>query len=70
LTGLSVFQLRRIDGATPRPFRVPLYPITPIIFCLTCAYMLYSSLMYAKALSLLGIIPLLIGLPLYFLGRK
>jgi basic amino acid/polyamine antiporter, APA family len=70
LTGLSVFQLRWIDHDRPRPFSIPFYPFTPFIFCLTCAYMLYSSLMYAKALSLLGIIPLLLGLPLYFLKRK
>jgi hypothetical protein len=31
--------------------------------------MLYSSLDYAGALSLLGIVPLVLGLPLYFLGR-
>jgi amino acid transporter len=67
LTGLSLFQLRWLDRDRPRPFLVPLYPITPFVFCLTCTYMLYSSLTYAGALSLLGVVPLLLGLPLYFL---
>jgi basic amino acid/polyamine antiporter, APA family len=69
LTGLSVFRLRWLDPELPRPFRIPLYPITPIIFCLTCSYMLYSSLVYAKALSLIGIVPLVVGLPLYLFSR-
>jgi amino acid transporter len=70
LTGISVFVLRIRDRNTPRIFSVPLFPLTPIVFCLTCIFMLYSSLNYAKYLSLLGIVPLLAGLPLYFLSRR
>jgi amino acid transporter len=69
LTGLALFQLRWLDRDRPRPFSVPCYPFIPYVFCLTCTYMLYSSLTYAKALSLLGVVPLLVGAPLYFLGR-
>lgn len=46
LVGVSVFVLRRTYPHAERPFRVPLYPLTPIIFCLTCLYLLYSSLDY------------------------
>jgi len=71
LTGLAVFVLRFKDPDRTRPFSVPLYPLTPILFCATSAYMLYSSLDYAKWLCLLGILPTLVGIPLYFLsGRK
>ena len=28
-------------------YRVPLYPVTPVIFAATCLYMLYSSVTYA-----------------------
>lgn len=47
LVGVSVFVLRRKYPDAERPFRVPLYPLTPIVFCLTCLYLLYSSLTYA-----------------------
>jgi basic amino acid/polyamine antiporter, APA family len=47
LVGISVFILRRKYPNAERPFRVPLYPLTPVIFCLTCLYLLYSSLTYA-----------------------
>ena len=47
LVGVSMFVLRRKYPDVERPFRVPLYPLTPIVFCLTCLYLLYSSLTYA-----------------------
>ena len=32
-----------------RPFRVPLFPITPIVFCAACAWLAYSSITYAAS---------------------
>ncbi len=46
LVGISLFILRRKEPDVKRPFRVPLYPLTPILFCLACTYLLYSSLAY------------------------
>ncbi len=48
LVGLGLFILRFKDK-TVRPFKVPLYPITPLIFCASCAYLAYSSIMYAHS---------------------
>jgi amino acid transporter len=70
LTGLSLFVLRAKDRELERPFSVPFYPVTPIVFCLTSVYMLHSSLTYARQLALLGIVPLLLGVPLYFISRS
>tara|TARA_R110002095_G_scaffold34879_1_gene33059 strand:+ start:81 stop:1523 length:1443 start_codon:yes stop_codon:yes gene_type:complete len=70
LTGLSLIILRFTQPDLERPFRVPFYPITPILFCLTSLYMLYSSLDYARGLTLLGLIPVLIGVPLYRMNRN
>jgi amino acid transporter len=47
LVGVSLFVMRVKDPKTERPFKVPLYPLTPIVFCLTCAYLTYSSVTYA-----------------------
>lgn len=49
LSGIAVFVLRAKDPNAPRPFKVPLYPIIPGIFVLTCAYLFYSSLTYAQS---------------------
>lgn len=69
-TGLSVFVLRFRDPQRQRPFAVPWYPLIPAAFCLMSLYMLYASIVHAKALSLLGIVPLLLGLPLYWISRR
>jgi APA family basic amino acid/polyamine antiporter len=69
LTGISVFVLRVRDRDRTRPFAVPLFPLPPIIFCAMCAYMLYSSLAYARWLGLLGALPLAAGLVLLAIDR-
>jgi amino acid transporter len=61
LVGIALFVLRRKEPDIERPFRVPLYPLTPIIFCLTSAYLLYSSLAYTGLGALVGVAVLLIG---------
>ena len=63
-TGVALFVLRRTDGDEPRPFQVPLYPLTPLAFCLASAYMLWSSLAYTGVGALLGAGVLLAGVPL------
>ena len=55
LVGISVFVLRRREPDAPRPFRVPFYPVTPLVFCATCAYLLYSSLAYTGLGALVGL---------------
>jgi APA family basic amino acid/polyamine antiporter len=70
LTGISVFVLRKKDGHRLRPFPIPLFPLPPLAFCVTCAYMLYSSLAYAGWLALIGIAPLLPGLLLLLVDRR
>jgi len=76
LTGISLFVLRRQQPATANPFRVPLYPLTPLVFCGMCAFMLWSSASYAMSRDAgsigaqLGIGVLLFGLPLMLVARK
>jgi basic amino acid/polyamine antiporter, APA family len=61
LTGFSLFVLRRREPDRPRPFRVPFYPVTPLVFCATCAYLLYSSLAYTGLGALLGVAVVVTG---------
>jgi amino acid transporter len=69
LSGISLFVLRGRPAAAEEGFRVPLYPVTPIIFCGVCAYMLYSSLAYTGLGALFGVAVLLAGVPLLLLSR-
>ena len=61
MVGIALFVLRRKNPKLERPFPVPLYPITPLIFCLTSAYLLYSSLAYTGLGALVGVAVLLVG---------
>ena len=47
LVGAAVFVLRRREPAVDRPFHVPGYPVTPALFCGSCAWLVYASLAYA-----------------------
>jgi amino acid transporter len=49
LTGVAVIVLRFKFAHVPRPFKVPLYPIVPLVFIATCAYLLYSAITYAQS---------------------
>lgn len=49
LTGVALLVLRFREPTVARPFKVPLYPILPIIFVATCAYLFYSSVTYAQS---------------------
>lgn len=68
LTGVSLFVLRRREPRTPRPFRVPLYPVLPLLFCASCAYMLWSSLSYVYSQTLGGLNAAWIGVAVLLAG--
>ncbi len=68
LSGVSLFVLRRREPETPRPFRVPLFPVLPLVFCATCAYMLWASLSYVYNQSLGGWNAAWVGLAVLSLG--
>ncbi|BAO66834.1 APC family permease [Bordetella bronchiseptica] len=63
LVAASVWRLRRLDPHRPRPFRVPLYPLPPLLLGLTCAGLVWSSARYAGVGALLGLAVLAAGLP-------
>lgn len=67
LVGISLFVLRRREPDTPRPFRVPLYPLTPVLFCAVNAWLLWSSLAYTGWGALVGAGVLAAGIVLLFL---
>jgi amino acid transporter len=49
LATLALPILRRREPAAARPFRVPLYPLLPLVAVGTTAYLFYSSVAYAQS---------------------
>jgi len=70
LSSLAVMVLRRRYPLTPRPFRVPGYPLTPLLFFLSCLYMLYASLIYVQVGALVGVGVLALGGVLLLLQQR
>ncbi len=70
LVGLALFVLRWREPGRVLPYRVPLYPLTPILFCLTCAYMLHASIAYTGVAALVGLAVLAAGAPLLLFRRR
>lgn len=70
LTGVSLFVLRARVRDIPRPFRVPLYPLTPLVFCAVCAYLLYASVRHTGIGALVGLAVLATGGLVVLIGRE
>ncbi len=70
LVGITLFVFRRWESESGRPFRVPFYPFTPLIFCGMCVYMLYSSLAYTGRGALVGVVVLAIGAVLVLFNQR
>ncbi len=66
LSGISLLVLRIREPHIVRPFRVPFYPLTPLLFCAVCAYLLYSSLVYTGVGAIAGVFVVAAGIPLLF----
>lgn len=61
-----IFGLRKRADYHPT-FRVPLYPWTPMIFCITSVLMLIGTAIEAPLQALTGFVCVLVGFPLYYL---
>ncbi len=66
----GVIVLRKKMPDAPRPFKVPLYPVIPIVFTLFSAFLVYYSISSSPGNAIVGLILLSLGLPLYFYFKK
>jgi amino acid transporter len=68
LVAISVFVFRSQGGDLP--YRMPLYPLPPIVLGAAAVWMIYSSIVYAGIGSIIGVAVLLLGTPLLWLARQ
>jgi len=67
---LAVIVLRRRLPDAPRPFRVPGYPLTPLVFVLVMVGIVISAFITTPRESVATLALILLGLPLYRLFRR
>ena len=70
LTVLGLIKLRFTQPDVPRPYRAWGYPITPLVFLLVTAFMMYHLLTERPLQSFLGTLIMISGLLIYALFRK
>ena len=69
LGAMSIFVYRRRAPDLPRPFRVPGYPITPVLFVAASAAIVLNTLSSQPARALVGLAVVLAGVPVYFVWK-
>jgi APA family basic amino acid/polyamine antiporter len=70
LGAACVFVQRWRHPETPRPFRVPGYPWTPLLFILAAAALVGNTIATQPGRAAVGIAVVLFGLPVYFVWRS
>jgi APA family basic amino acid/polyamine antiporter len=70
LAVLGVIVLRFTRPEIPRPYRVWLYPIPPVVFSIITIWMMFYLLRSHTAESLAGLATALSGVLLYFFAQK
>jgi amino acid transporter len=67
---MAVIVLRRREPRRHRPFRVPLYPLPPVVFAAVCAWLIWSAIAYKPATAAAAMILLLLGLAVWRWSRR
>lgn len=67
---VGVFRLRHRGLSSEKSYRVPLYPITPIIGAAGGIFILVSTLIESPLRSVVGIVLTLVGIPVYVYLKK
>src|SRR5699024_11283362 len=67
---VAVIILRKREPELKRPFKVPWYPIIPIISVIGGIFIVVSTIINQFVLSIIGIGLTLLGLPTYYYMQK
>jgi APA family basic amino acid/polyamine antiporter len=70
MTAAAVMVLRRTRPGAERPYRVPGYPVVPLLFVLVAGMLLYSTLLSSPRESGIGLAVIVAGLPFYFFWKR
>ncbi len=70
LTFIAVFILRKKEPEHPRPYKIPLYPLVPIIAIIGGCFILINTLVTQPVNAGIGLLLTAIGLPVYYLRRN
>jgi basic amino acid/polyamine antiporter, APA family len=67
ITIAGLFVLRRKEASAPRPYRVPLYPVLPLLYIVMAGAVCVSLLYRKSADTMIGVCIMLAGIPVYYI---
>lgn len=67
---VAVIILRKREPNMERPYKVPLYPIIPLIAILAGSFVLINTLFTQFILAIIGILITALGIPVYYYKKK
>lgn len=70
LAAASIFVYRRRMPDAVRPYRVPVYPLTPLLFIVAAAALVINTMVTQPVRAAIGLGIVLIGAPAYFIWRS
>jgi APA family basic amino acid/polyamine antiporter len=70
LTIFGIFVLRRTMPDAPRPIKVPLYPLLPILYIVLASVILFILMSEKPQYTYPGILIVLLGVPLFYWFRR
>ena len=70
LTAIGVLLLRRRQPDRPRPYRMPGYPVTLLLFVAVAAAFVINTFVVTPGPAIVGSLLILTGLPVYFLWKR
>jgi APA family basic amino acid/polyamine antiporter len=70
MTFVGVMKLRKDQPNLVRPYKVPLYPIVPLIAIIGGSYVVINTLMTQPVNAIAGLVITFLGLPIYSHMKK
>ena len=70
LGGLAVFILRSKQPNAVRSYKVPWYPVIPVVFIFVPTWFVYNTITEQTADSLVGLMLVAAGVPFYLYWKK
>ena len=70
LGALAVFAFRRAEPNVERPFRVPGYPVTPLLFVAASAALVVNTITTQPGRASVGLAFVALGAPVFFIWRR
>lgn len=69
LAASSIFIYRRMSPARPRPYSVPFYPWTPLLFIVAAVALVANTVIAQPRTAIFGLIIVFLGAPAYWIWR-